>query len=136
MPPHNGTGAVLSQQMEDGLEHPVTYASRSLSKAERNYFQLDCEGLAVVFGVKKFHMYLYGRDFLITADHKPLLGLFKEENPHPLLRQHVFSDGRLLWQHTDTGYSTNAVKQMQTLMVSAGYLCACNRSIPKQCDDP
>ena len=80
-----GVGAVLLQQMEDGLEHPVAYASRSLAQAERSYSQLDREGLAVVFGVKKFHMYLYGRDSLITTDHKPLLGLFKEDKPTPVL---------------------------------------------------
>ena len=39
----------------------------------------------MVFGVKKFHKYLYGRDFLITTDHKPLLGLFKEDKPTPVL---------------------------------------------------
>ena len=87
-----GVGAVLLQQMEDRLEHPVAYASSSLSQAERNYSQLDREGLAVVLGVKKFHIYLYGRDFLITTDHKPLLGLFKEDKPTPVL-----ASSRIQW---------------------------------------
>lgn len=80
-----GVGAVLSQIMDDGFEHPVAFASRSLHPAECNYSQLDREGLAVVFGVKKFHYYLYGRDFSITTDHKPLLGLFKENKATPAL---------------------------------------------------
>ena len=40
--------------------------------------QVDKEGLAVVYGVKYFHKYLYGQKFRIITDHKPLLGLFKE----------------------------------------------------------
>ena len=69
-----GVGAVLSHKLEDGSER--SFASRTLTPAERNYSQLDKEGLAIVFGVKKFHQYLYGRKFSIITDHKPLLGLF------------------------------------------------------------
>ena len=38
--------------------------------------QLDKEALAVIFGVNKFHQYLYGRPFTIYTDHKPLTYLF------------------------------------------------------------
>jgi hypothetical protein len=80
-----GVGVVLAQRMDDAVERPIAYASRSLSPAEKNYSQLDREGLAMVFGVKKFHTYLYGRDFVITTDHKPLLGLFGENRPIPAM---------------------------------------------------
>ena len=80
-----GVGAVLSHVMEDGSERPVAYASSTHSTAERNYGHLDKEALAVVFAVKKFHQFLYGRHFKIYTDHKPLLGLLQPEKATPLM---------------------------------------------------
>ena len=60
--------------MASGEEKPVGFASRTLTKAETNYSHLDKEGLAIIFGVRKFHQYLQGRRFEIKTDHKPLRG--------------------------------------------------------------
>ena len=54
-----GIGGVLSNIMPDGKERPIAYASRSLNPAEPNYAQIDKEALALVWGVKKFYMYLW-----------------------------------------------------------------------------
>ena len=69
---------MLAHRMPDGSEKPIGYASRTLNKAERNYSQLEKEGLSCVFGVKHFYSYLFGHSFELITDHKPLLGLLGE----------------------------------------------------------
>lgn len=57
---------------------PVAYASRSLTKAEQNYPQIEKEALAIRFGCKKYHEYIYGKRVTIETDHKPLETIFKK----------------------------------------------------------
>ena len=52
---HQRLGTVLSQRQEDGKLHPIAYASRALSGAEKNYGITDLETLAVVWAISHFH---------------------------------------------------------------------------------
>jgi hypothetical protein len=69
-------GAVLLQDQGDGL-HPIAYASKKLSNAEKNYSTIEKECLGVVWGIKKFERYLYAEHFVIETDHQPLQYLQK-----------------------------------------------------------
>jgi len=73
-------GAILSQG-EVGSDLPIAYSSRTLNKAECNYSATKLECLAVIFGVKTFRLYLYGRKFTIPTDHRPLSWLFNLKDP-------------------------------------------------------
>lgn len=71
-----GLGCVLSHIMPNGQEKPIAFASRTLNKAERKYSQIDKEALSIVWAVKKNNLYLYGKEFTLITDHKPLMTIF------------------------------------------------------------
>ena len=73
-----GIGAVISHVYPNRDEHPVAYASKTLSSAEPNYPQIEKEALSLIYRLRKFHQYhqyLYARPFTIVTDHKPLLAI-------------------------------------------------------------
>lgn len=76
-----GIGAVLSQISDDNADLPIAYASSSFSKADRNKAPIEQELLAIYYGIKHFRPYLYGTNFLVRSDHKPLSYLFSMKDP-------------------------------------------------------
>lgn len=68
-----GVGAVISHVMRNNDEKPIAYASCTLTRSKKNYSQIEKEALSIIFGMKKFHQFPYGRKITLITDHKPLL---------------------------------------------------------------
>ena len=67
-------GAVLMQKFED-VEHPIAYISKKLLPREINYATVEKECLAIVWAIRRFEYFLYGRYFEVHTDHQPLIYL-------------------------------------------------------------
>ena len=68
-----GLGAVILQNSK-----PVMFASRALTGAEKNYQNLEREYLAMIWGMEKFHYFLYGKHFTLETDQKPLVSIYRK----------------------------------------------------------
>ncbi|GBN52017.1 hypothetical protein AVEN_52265-1 [Araneus ventricosus] len=75
-----GLGATICQKQTDGISSVIAYASTTLTSTESRYAQVEKEGLAVVWGCKKFRAYLTGMHFNMETDHKPLIPIFSKKN--------------------------------------------------------
>ena len=62
-----GLGAALIQN-----NRPIAFASKTLTNVETRYANIERECLSVVFGLEKFHTYIYGRHIIVQNNHKPL----------------------------------------------------------------
>ena len=113
-----GLGAVLSHII-NGQERPVCFASRTLNVAERNYPQAEKEALAIVYGLRQFHNYLWGQPkFKVITDHKPLLGLFHPDKPVPPM-----ASGRIQrWALMMQAYSFDLVHKSGAVLGAADSL--------------
>lgn len=74
------TGAVLSQDI-DGIDRPITFMSRTFKKGEINKPIIEKELIAIHFALTVLRPYLYGREFTVFSDHKPLIYLYKLKSP-------------------------------------------------------
>ena len=91
----------------------IVHASCSLKPAEQNYSQIEKEGLALIFAIKKFHKYIYGRHFTLLTDHRLLLSIFGIRKGIP-----VHSAYRLQrWAATLLGYDFSTETRNQRILV-------------------
>ena len=91
-----GLGAVLFHRYSDGSERPIENVSKTLTDTQRKYGQIQKEALSIIFGLKKFHQYLYGRKFILVTDHKPLISMFGPKKGVPTLAANRLSRWALL----------------------------------------
>ena len=107
-----GIGAVLIQEHEGKL-FLIFYASKKLSDAEGNYSTIEKECLAVVWGIKRFHVYLYGVHFVLQTDHEPL----------KYMNRAKFTNNRLMrWAMFLQSYNMKVEAMKGSDIVEADYL--------------
>jgi transposase InsO family protein len=118
-----GLGAVLSQG-EISRDLPVAFASRTLSKAERSYSTTEKELLAVVWGMRYFRPYLYGKTFKVVTDHKPLTWIMNVKDPGSrLLRWRIKLeeyDYEVVYRKGALNTNADALSRISTLAAEMG----------------
>ena len=75
-----GLGAVLLQRDEEGNERPVSFASRTLTKSEKNYSITEMEALGIVFALKKFKNMIYRYPITVKCDHTAAIAIFAKKD--------------------------------------------------------
>ena len=101
-----GLGGVLLQEQTTGERKPVAYISRSLTPTEKRYSQIDREALACVWAVERFHNYVFGIEFELLTDNKPLVSLLSL-NCQKLLPPRI---QRLAWRLHQYRYKINHIE--------------------------
>ena len=87
-----GLGVILTQRQKDQSYKPISYASRTLTEAQRNYSQTELESLGVYWSIDRFWMYLQGSEnFVVVTDHKPLEIIYnsKTHNAPPIIQRWI-----------------------------------------------
>ncbi|UYV63592.1 K02A2.6-like, partial [Cordylochernes scorpioides] len=79
-----GLGAVLKQEHEANEWRPVAFASRTLTKTEQGYAQIEKEALAITWACERFKDFVVGKTFLIETDPKPLVPIFTTKDLNDL----------------------------------------------------
>ena len=119
----DGLGGVLSQQ-QDGSSRVIAYASRSLSKSERNYPAHKLEFLALKWAVtEKFHEYLYGNTFAVVTDNNPLTYVLKnaklDATGHRWVAQLANYDFSISYAPGSTNHVADALSRIQWPQVTS-----------------
>ena len=118
-----GIGAVLSHVMPNGVEQLIVFASRTLSTSQSNYAQLEKEALTLIFGVRKFYTYLYGRPFTLVTDNKPLQCILGPKKGIPLMAAAHLQRWAIILASYQYDIEFKRPKPMLTPMDSQDFLC-------------
>ena len=77
-----GAGAVLLQLQDDGVWHPISFASWLFNSAQRNYSTTDRELLSIILALRKWRDFVIGQRLIVQNDHKPINGYVRAPDPH------------------------------------------------------
>ena len=82
-----GIGAVLLQEDNNGIDHPVCYLSMKFKKHQKNYSTIEKECLALILAIQQFEVYLTSSTspIVVSSDHNPLSFLHKLKNKNQRL---------------------------------------------------
>ena len=72
-----GLGACLLQN-----DNPMYFASKALTETQKGYVAIELESLAVAWAMEKFHHFLYGNEFTLETDQKPLQVMLSKSLNH------------------------------------------------------
>ena len=75
----SGTSCPQDKASDNSTLRPITFASKSLSSAERRYSKIEREALGILHRLKKLHHYCLARKVSIITDHKPLVAIFNKD---------------------------------------------------------
>ena len=82
-----GAGAVLLQDGDDGVEHPVSYFSKKFNPHQRVYSTIEKEALALILALKHFEVYVGSASapVVVYTDHNPLVFINQMRNANQRL---------------------------------------------------
>ena len=122
-----GIRGVLSQNF-DGKVLPIAYISRTLSETEINYATIEKELLAILYSVETFRPYLYGRQFTLETDHRPLVWLHNVKNANSKL---------VRWRYLLNDYDYEIVYKKGIINLNADALSRnpCDAGDTDQCEN-
>lgn len=66
----HGLSAILCHKYRDGTEQPITYTSRTVPKKELSRTILDKEAMAIVFELKRFREFVFGKEIILRTDNQ------------------------------------------------------------------
>ena len=129
-----GISAIFTQREHNSSNcHIEAYASRALTPVERRYTQTDIEGLALIWGIEHFRLFVLGAEFDIITDHKALESIYNNPRSTPTaciqrwmmpLQPYHFSviykkgssnESDYMSRHPNTSYSSKSDTSLEAL---------------------
>ena len=83
-----GSGAIPTQKQRTE-DRVIAYASKTLSKSQRNYSATKRELFVIVHFTQHFKNYLLGQHFLIITDHRALVWIYSFEEPDGMVARWI-----------------------------------------------